>query len=177
MSWALCWPSSSTSVWNPTSLSLNPVHVVQVLGDPLGSRVQTDFLFPPLLFGFSWQCSSTTLCGSPRNSGWPWTRASGKARWPTSRRWDRKRGDSSPTCLSTLGKSGRSRWSGVFNVMKGGQMFIDDHSDLVLWQSQRQCGWTDNSCRFWFPGRQSQWVTAVEFGEWLVIMESLIPLE
>lgn len=31
------------------------------------------------LFVISWQCLSTTQCGSLRNSGWPWTKASGWA--------------------------------------------------------------------------------------------------
>lgn len=56
----------------------------------------------------SWQCLSTTLCGSLRSSGWPWMKASGRAPSLTSLSAGRKHGALSPTCLSTLGKHGQS---------------------------------------------------------------------
>lgn len=52
----------------------------------------------------SCRCLSTMLCGSRRNSGWPWMRASGTARSRTSPTRGRKRGVSSPTCSSTPGE-------------------------------------------------------------------------
>lgn len=52
----------------------------------------------------SCRCLSTTLCGSRRNSGWPWMTASGTARSRTSPTRGRKRGVSSPTCSSTPGE-------------------------------------------------------------------------
>lgn len=61
--------------------------------------------FVHTLFLCSWECLSTTRCGSLRSSGLLWTGAFGKAVTLTCLRGDRRPGALSPTCSSTLGES------------------------------------------------------------------------